>query len=269
MPAHAQVWDTPKSTSKAMKKKAGGVKKKARDFRNHIKEWGLKEEYKHQLSVGAKLNSNGWSGIAYYQQVTAPGKKNVFSISFSEIKHDKQVKQEGSDKHPQLGMPSPYVFGKINNLYILQLGFGKETLLLPKVLDGNISIGCRFSGGFSLAMLKPYYLRLIYEDHTGNPVIATLEEHEYIKAQEPFLRTGNKLGASPWTKGLKQMKYSPGVFAEAAIVIEPATEAWFVQTITLGGNFAFYTDSQQIMANTKALPWQGSLFVGLALGKRW
>lgn len=271
VPSLAQngVWNKPNDQSKSALKKVDKGKKKVKQWKDHVKNWGLKEEYTHQVSIGAKLNSNGWSGCVYYMKTVDERKKNLYTLSFSEIKHEKQIKHEGKGTYPQLGTPSPYVYGKINNLYTLQLGIGRETLLLPKVIDGNISIGARFMGGFSLAMLKPYYLRLIYEDYTYITPIVTLEEQQYKEANEPFLKIGNKLGASPWTKGLDEMKYAPGAFVEAAIVIEPATEAWFVQTITLGGNFAFYTKKLLILAETKTLPWQGSLFVGLSLGKRW
>lgn len=267
--AQTDVWNKPKDNAKEALKKGDKGKKKVKQWKDHVKDWGLKEEYTHQLSLGAKLNSNGWSGCMYYMKTVDVQKKNVFCLSFSEIKHEKQIKQEGSALYPQLGTPSPFVYGKINNLYTLQLGVGRERVLLPKVIDGNISVGARFTGGFSLAMLKPYYLRLIYEDNTYISSIVTLEEQQFNEAKEPFLKTGNKLGASPWTKGLDEMKYIPGAFAEAAVVIEPTSTAWFVQTITLGGNFAFYTKKLPTMAEVKALPWQGSLFVGLALGKRW
>lgn len=268
---HAQkgVWDRPKDNSKKALKKVDKGKKKVQFWKKHVKEWGMQEELPHQLSIGAKLNSDGWSGGVYYWNRKDARVKDVYMLSFSEIKHEKQIKQEGSGIYPQLGTPSPYVFGKINNLYTLQLGLGKEYLIFPKVIEDNISINTRFMIGASLAMLKPYYLRLIYEEYVTAEPIATLEEQQYTQAQEPFLKTGNKLGASPWTKGLGEIKYKPGPFAEFAVVIEPVQNSWFIQTITIGGNFAYYFKPLPILAEVKARPWQGSLFVALALGKRW
>lgn len=267
--AQTDVWNKPKDNSKQALKKVDKGKKKIKQWKDHVKNSGLQEDYTHQLSLGAKLNSNGWSGSLYYWKKEDECKDHVYMLSFSEIKHDKQIKLQGLSIYPQLGTPSPYVFGKINNLYTLQLGYGQEFILLPKVIDGNISVSSRFMGGFSLAMLKPYYLRLIYEDYITATPIVTLEEQNYSNAAEPFLKSGNKLGASPWTKGLGEMKYAPGAFVEAAIVIEPASQAWFVQTITLGGSFAYHTQKLPTMAEIKARQWQASLFVGLALGKRW
>ena len=56
--------------------------------------------------------------------------------------------------YPQFGNALPFVYGKINNLYTLQVGFGNEKLLLPAVVDGNLSVSFRYSLGIGLAMLK-------------------------------------------------------------------------------------------------------------------
>ena len=96
-----------------------------------------------------------------------------------------------------------------------------------------------------------------------------LEQRYTDSTAEMFLKKGNILGASKWSKGLDEVKLVPGAFAEAAFVIVPAKGKYLVQTITLGGNFAYYSRRLPIMAEVPAYPWQASLFVGLALGKRW
>jgi hypothetical protein len=91
-----------------------------------------------------------------------PYPESLFQLDFSEVKHEKQVKQQ---REPiaflKLGPSSPFVFGKINNVYLLHLGHDREFLLLPGVLEGNIGVSIRVQAGVSLAMLKPYYLKLI------------------------------------------------------------------------------------------------------------
>lgn len=268
--AQVSVWDKPKDNTKEALKKVDKRKKKLKQLKKHIADWGLLEEYTKQLSIGGQMNSNGWTGGLYYMKVVDAGKKNVFSLRFSEIKHDKQIKQQDENIYPELGRPEPYVFGKINNLYTIQIGLGREQVLLPNVVEGNISVGIRLSGGFSLAMLKPYYLKLIYVDNTlQNPVPELKEETYTDNTAYAFLKNGNKLASSSWTKGLKEMQYVPGAFAEAAFVIEPKASSWFVQTITIGGNIAFYSKELPIMAEISAYNYKASLFVGLAFGKRW
>lgn len=268
--AQTSVWDKPKDNTKKALKKVDKGKKKIKQWKDHIEQWGLDEEYTHQLSIGGKANSNGWSGCIYYFKRIDEKQEQVFSLSFSEIKHEKQIKQQDiKNPYPELGSPSPYIFGKINNLYTLQLGHGREFILLPGVIDGNISVGMRLTGGLSLAMLKPYYLRIVYEEYTQLPPTLLLEEEKYSNEnEEAFLKTGNKLGASPWGKGIGETKYIPGAFLEAAVVIEPTPAKWFIQTITIGTNWSAYAKKLPIMAKTKAYQWQASVFVGLCIGKR-
>lgn len=263
-------WNKPKESYKDLSKKLDKRKSKLKQWKEHITTWGMSQEYDHQLSIGGKLNSNGWSGAIYYMTRTKPDKHTVWQLSFSEIKHEKQIKQQQTkNPFPELGQPSPFVFGKINNLYTLQLGWAKEQLLLPRILEDNLSVSFRYGGGFSLAMLKSYYLRLFYIEYTPQ-TIAELRTEKYSAANENiFLKQDNILGADKWSNGLKEMQYIPGAYAEACFVIVPGNTKTFVQNITLGANGAFYSKELPTMALIKAYQWQASLFVGLSLGKRW
>lgn len=269
--AQKSVWDDAKNVSKNAKGKLGKETNRIKKWKDHIKQWGTAEDYNHQLLVGGRLNSNGWSGALYYFTKAMPGLDVVWSLSFSEVKHEKQVKQERvNSAFPELGKATPFVFGKVNNLYLLQLGHGREYILLPGVVKGNISIGLRFSGGFSLAMLKPYYLRLIYVDYSQPDPVPEMKEERYSAANsDKFLKPGDILGASKWSKGLNKVKYIPGAFLDAAVVIRPVVANGFVQSVTLGTNIAYHTKALPIMAELKAYPWEGCLYIGLAIGKRW
>ena len=251
--------------------KTTDTKHKLKDFKEHLQNWGLDTNYNHAFLIGGKLNSDGWSASIYFVKRKSYKLNNFWQINFSEIKHDKQTKQTGSnDGFMQLGTPTPYVFGKINNLYTLQIGFGKEKLLLPSVFEGNLSVSYRFSGGFSLATLKPYYLKLVYVDYTATPETAHTEQHKYsITDTAQFLNTSYILGASNWSKGLDEIDYVPGAYFETAIAITPGKNKTFIQVITLGVNAAYYVKSLPIMADQKAYPYKVSLFAGLAIGKRW
>jgi hypothetical protein len=268
---HAQeVWNSPKQTSQKAAKSLNKGKSKIKQWKQHIENWGMNDVYKHQLSVGGKLNSNGWSGGIYYLHKVEPDSKVLWQLTFSEVKHDKQVKQQKENKaFPELGEGTPFIFGKINNVYALQLGYGREQLLLPGIVEGNLSVSFRYSIGFSLAMLKPYYLKLLHVDYSQPNPIATMTEEKYVVGNAYFLDSKNILGSSKWSKGLNETKLIPGLFGELAFVIEPAHNKAFIETITLGANGSFYTKKLPVMADIKSYPYQACLFVGLSLGKKW
>lgn len=269
--AQSSVWDTPSKSKQKAAKKLDDTKHKLKRWKDHVSEWGMKDSYKHELSIGGKVNSNGWSGAVYYLHKAGNTNYNVWQLSFSEIKHDKQVKQQKENKEfPYLGASSAFVFGKINNLYTLQLSYGRETLLLPGVVEGNLSVSFRYNVGFSLAMLKPYYLKLLHTDYSGTTPTAYLTEEKYTPQDSAaFLDSKNIFGASKWKKGLNELQFVPGIFGEAAFVITPGRQKLFIETVTLGINGAVYAKPLPIMADLKASAVQGSLFVGLSLGKTW
>ena len=135
-------------------------------------------------------------------------------------------------------------------------------------MDGNLSVSLRYSGGLSLALLKPYYLKLIYED-INNPNAAQLEQQKYNQADSiKFLNPSSILGAAPWSKGLAETELVPGAYFEIALAIIPGKSKYFTQKVTLGINGAYYAKPLPIMVDQKAMPWQVSLFAGLLIGKR-
>jgi hypothetical protein len=264
-----QAWQQ----SKMLTNKTDKAKLTVKSWRSHLEQWGMDSSYNHAVAIGGRLNGNGWTGLIYYQHKLNRWQSHFFQLSFSEIKHEKQIKQERANTaFPQLESGLPFVFGKINNLYTIQLGHGREFLLLPGVLNGNINVSLRMQAGIALAMLKPYFLKLAYVtyDSSGNVQTANVQEEKYSKTNaDKFLTTGYILGASKWCKGINEITYAPGAFADAAIVIEPQQNKTFIKTVTIGANCAFYSKELTLMADQKAKPYTATVFVGLSLGKRW
>lgn len=238
---------------------------------DHIKNWGLSHDYDKELLIGGRFNSNGWSAGVYYFTRRNAGSYNLWQLHFSEIKQEKQIKQQpGKNSHPELGITTPYVFGKINNLYTLQIGFGQEQFLLPGVIEDNLSVSFRYNAGFSLAMLKPYYLQLVRTDYTQAEPVSHIEDVKYSDSNaDDFLNNADIHGASKWSKGLDETQLVPGAYVEAAFVITPKAQKWLVEAITLGANASAYIKPIPIMAELPAKLYQVSLFAGLAIGKRW
>jgi hypothetical protein len=269
--AQNSVWDDGNSAKKTARDKVTKAKHKAKDFKEHLQRWGIDTNYNHAFLIGGKLNSDGWSGTMNFIKRRNYKLNDYLQVSLSEIKHEKQTKQQGMNStYPQLGNTTPYVFGKINNLYTLQIGIGQETLLLPAVLDNNLSVSLRYSGGLSIGLLKPYYLKLIYHDNNGNIDSVHVEQHKYTSIDSALFLNNNKiLGASKWSKGLDEISYVPGAYFETALAIIPGRNKYFIQEITLGVNGAIYAKPLSIMADQVSYAWQFSLFAGLLIGERW
>lgn len=268
--AQEKMWNVPGEKMQPLKDK--GTKKVSviKGWKEHILKWGLDSNYNHSLSVGAKLNTTGWTGGVYYLHQRKAGVKTLWQLQFSEIKHEKEIKQQRSgDAYRDLGTFRPFFAGKVNYCYTLQLGYGREQLLFPALLDGNLSVGFRYAVGSSIALLKPVYLNLIYTEF--NPDVAShIQSESYNKTNaDKFLKPSEILGADKWSRGIGDIKIIPGAFAEAVVALEPDRPKAFVKTILIGGQFAYYSQKITIMADRKAYPWEAALFVGINLGKKW
>src|SRR5699024_9795274 len=117
-----------------------------------------------------------------------------------------------------------------NNVYTLQLGYGRQQLLLPALLDGNLSVGVRYAAGPAVALSKPYYLDLIYLDFQPKASAHIQTEKYNPENVEKFLNPGYIHGAARWSKGLGETKITPGIFGELAFVLEPDKPKAFVKT---------------------------------------
>ncbi len=263
----AQNWEPGSKARAKASRAASGLRK----WKAHLQQWGLDSSYNRSLCAGARLNSDGWSGSLTYGRRSGQGSMSLWQLRFSEVKHEKETRQQGSNaQFTGLGSGTPYIFGKRNNLYLLQLGYSRGLELLPAVLDGNTGIGFRYGGGLTLAMLKPYYLQLIYPDYSVSPATAQVREEPYGDANaERFLNPSMVLGRGRWSEGLDRMRYVPGLYGECAVVITPGGRKAFVQTISLGAQGMLCSARLPLLAEHEGAWYQLRLFAGLDLGKRW
>ncbi|WP_433863876.1 hypothetical protein [Sphingobacterium thalpophilum] len=243
---------------------------KLKSWKKHISEWGLDSNHRHSLSLGLSLNTNGWSGGLSYLRNESPGKKVIWQLYFSGLQHEKEEKQQRrTTTYNYLAKNTSYSLGKINNAYTLQLAYGREQMLFPALIDGNLSLSLRYAAGPALALLKPYYLNLLYVTYTPEEQAYSQSERFTKENADKFLNPAYILGSDKWSKGLGATRLIPGLFVELAIALEPGRPESFVKTITIGGNAAIYTSKIETMAERKAYAYQACFFVGLSFGKRW
>ncbi len=218
-----------------------------------------------ELSFGLRLNSNGWSVYSDIGRIKPRDAKHadmfynvrLWQIEITEKKHPKQHKI--SNQGGGSGSNS-YIYGKINNFYALKLGRGYMRMLAGKPDPGSVSIHWLYAGGFSLGMLKPYYLNVFsdpnaikYEDGT----------------KEDFLNQYLIQGSAGFAKGLGEMKYIPGFHIKSAIHFDFSASRKSVIGVEAGFNAEYYAGDVQIMANQPATPFLLDLYVAMQVGKRW
>jgi hypothetical protein len=95
---------------------------------------------------------------------------------------------------------------------------------------------------------------LIYIDYTPDETGRIAEEKYSAVNSEKFLNTSFILGNATWSKGLNEMTYLPGGYADVALVIEPLKNKTFIKTVTLGAAFTLQTQNLVIVTDQPASP---------------
>jgi hypothetical protein len=221
-----------------------------------------------ELSVGARLNTDGWSVFADKGYVKSDEKESdkfynirLFQVEFTEHKAAKEIKSNGNGSGSG-NKPKPYKYGKINNFYAFKLGYGFRRLLAGKPDPGTVSIHWVFAGGITVGLLKPYYIEAYTQQGEGPKPI------KYDDNPDAFLNLNNIVGRASFTEGLNEMKIVPGIHAKTALHFDFALYPKRKMAIETGLNAELYTQKMPIMAYVKAQPYIVNGYVSIQFGGR-
>ncbi len=231
-----------------------------------------------ELSVGARLNSDGWGiyvdkGYVRSQETKLSDQFHdvrVFQVELDEHKDPKEIKHAMSDQGSGGSQKAkPFVFGKINNFYALKLGYGMRKMIAGKPEPGTVSIHWVNLGGLSLGMEKPYYLDgYVPQDNFGGTYVpATFKYSDATK--QSFLDERYINGGAGFQKGLNEIQFVPGVHAKSVLHFDFSTGRRTLMALEAGINIEYYTRAIQIMANQDVKPYFVNLFASLQFGRRW
>ena len=76
----------------------------------------------------------------------------------------------------------PFVYGKLNYVYVIRLGYGEDRRIFGKPYWGGIETRWTYEGGISLALLKPYYYYVVtYQPSPTGGYIEKIEEQTFFR----------------------------------------------------------------------------------------
>lgn len=234
------------------------------------------KQIRTELSVGVRLNTDGWSIFADKGFVKSEETRfrdmfyntQVFQLEFSEKKHPKETRTTAISDPNSSGNSRSFIYGKINNFYNLKLGYGMRRMIAGKPEQGTVSIHWVYVGGVSVGLEKPYYLdAYVPQDNNGALVLKTIKYTDSTKG--PFLDDDYIVGAAGVTKGLNEIKIVPGIHLKTGLHFDFAPRRTTKLAIEVGVSGELYTRKIQIMANQDAVPYFGNIYASFQFGKRW
>jgi hypothetical protein len=219
----------------------------------------------HELSVGIRLNTNGWSAFTDLGKVKPLDMKRrdmfykvrLFQLEVTEKKDPREEKINAIVASTGNGSPK-YIYGKINNFYAVKLGIGTMRMIAGKPDPGAVSIHWLNAIGVSLGMQKPYYV-----DVGAVPV-------KYSEATATnFLDKRQIEGSAGFSKGLSEMVFIPGGHFKSALHFDFSANRKNVIGVEAGVNVEYYSQPVVLMANQSGTPYFVDMYVSFQFGRRW
>lgn len=219
--------------------------------------------YQKQNVFGFKLATDGWGAFFEKGFMKTVEKTNLFSVEIGERKSPKEQKVASIDQNG-FSFGSSFIYGKQNNFYFLKLGVGQSLLLGGKGNKNGVAVSAIYSGGLSIGLLKPYYLRVT--DNQKESEIKYLDNKS--RNDTLFLTPTSIVGGAGIFKGFGEMKVKPGIFVKTALRFDYGKYNEMVSAIEAGINAEYYVSKIPLMIENKQKRFFINAFVAIEFGKR-
>lgn len=161
---------------------------------------------KHNI-FGIRIATDGY-GISFEKgKYKSPTKTLLFQFELNEKKSPKEKRLTSGDLFGSSVVPY-----KLNNFYSFKAALGQQFLIGGKGNKNGVAVTALYSGGASLAILKPYYLNVY--DENGDPNVIFRKTFNQIESDTINYVT---TGASGFTVGWGHVTFKPGLNAKIAM----------------------------------------------------
>ena len=228
--------------------------------------------YRKEWAVDLRLHTNGFS-IGYNSgRIKSYDETNYIQFEIGYMRDRRERSQNKNLAFPGLGQSSSFAFGKINNMFVARGGWGHRKYLSEKAKRKGLAIGYTYLLGPSIAILKPYYLQLLYREEENGTIATEIRNERFIpENRDKFLNYDDVYGGGGFFKGFDEINITPGVHGKAAMVFSLGAYDKYVKTVESGIMVDIYPKKIAIMAETQNItnrPYFINFYVNLHLGRR-
>ena len=214
--------------------------------------------FRNERSFAALLNSDG-IGLNYREgkRIDYLNKK-FFEIDVGTLKHPKEYKVS----NPYTQGTGMFVFGKLNSVFFLRGGIGRQHEIYKKADLGGVAVRYFYSGGPVISLYKPIYYQVLYPIPGSLYYYEIVEEKFDVSIHDP----GDIYSKASFTKGLKEASVLPGLYAKAGFNFEYSRQDKVIHAIELGAQINVFPKKIPIMASPDNKFIFLSLFVSYRFG---
>lgn len=219
--------------------------------------------YNRERSAVIQMHSLGF-GIAY-----RPGKNPtafktyIWNFELITMKSPKQIKI----LNPYYNNSKRYVYGKLNDVFMLRGGYGLKKQLNRKPYWGGIELRWLIEGGLSVAFEKPYYYFVMnITEGTGGVLIQTIETKKF---DESSTSTDDIYGRAPFTRGINEIGIRPGIYLKTGLNFEFGYVKTRIKALEAGAAVEFFPQGVNIMADNRNQQVYLTFYLSFGFGKRF
>ena len=206
---------------------------------------------------GLVFHSSGWGLNARMGKHKTGFVKRFYEFDITSLHNAKEVKQEtyyeGSKK---------YIYGKLNNLYVLRTGIGLQRIITHKPVWGGTELRFISLLGASIGITKPLYLYIISTSQDDAPI----QVEKYNPAKHDIHRI---YGKGPFFRGFNQLHVYPGLYLKTGLNFEYGTTDNSVSALEAGIILDYYNKRIPIMAYNYNSNYFISLYFSINFGTRY
>ncbi len=212
--------------------------------------------WRNERSIGAALNSDGWSFIYRELRQIKPSHRYFLEGSIEGFKHPKEIKL--SNYYFQ--SPGTFVFGKLNSTWTIGAGAGYQKEIFEKRDLGGVSVSWFGGGGATLLFAKPIYYKIIVL--VGDDYY-TIEEQKFdMTIHQPL----DIMSKASFFKGFDEIKLYPGLYARGGFSFEYSKNDRLTHAIEVGASLHAFAKTIPIMASEDNRQFFPSIFVSYRIG---
>ncbi len=225
-----------------------------------------------EKSGNVMLHTLGY-GFGYRFGVNKTYYKNrMFEFDLLEMKAPEQTRRYNE----RYANPRSYVYGKLNSLFILRAGIGRQVLINRKPYWGGVEVRGFYYGGLDIGIAKPTYLYIAYYKVIDNQFILernSLERYDPI-THFPYIGVNTNClceiyGRGPILSGFNKIKLYPGLYAKGGFNFEFSAQNDRIKAIDVGVTVDVFPKPVPIMAFDDPNYFFLTGYLGFHFGKRY
>ncbi len=223
--------------------------------------------YEQEKMLEVRFHSNGFSLGYSVGRIETWYRTRFYYFDIGALKNPKEHSQNFKFFNTGFFNESskPFVYGKQNRLYTIRAGLGTKRLFSEKARKKSIIVGWSYEYGFTLGILKPYYLKLRNWADVDQEI--TVEKYSEENADR-FLDESSIFGGAEFRYGLDELKIRPGIHGKAGMNFSWGDNERLIKAIEVGVMLDLFLGKVPIMVLEKNNPYFLNVYITLQIGKR-